>query len=81
MRYKEPYTLFPRKSKNGKNIWYFRTYDENGVRTTARSTGKTSKTAVRQYVVDLLKSGNFLPKKNPTFKEYVRDWWIWDRCA
>ena len=81
MRYKEPFTLFPRKTKNGKDIWYFRTYDESGARTTARSTGRTSKTAARQYVVDILTSGNILPKKNPTFKEYVQDWWIWDRCA
>ena len=81
MRYKEPFTLFPRKTKNGRDIWYFRTYDDNGARTTARSTGTTNKTAARQYTVDLLKSGNILPTKNPTFKEYVRDWWLWDRCS
>ena len=43
MRQKEPYTLFPRKAKNGKDVWYYRTYDSDGVRTTAKTTGKPAK--------------------------------------
>ena len=30
-RYREPFTLYPRKIKNGKKIWYYRTYDEDGM--------------------------------------------------
>ena len=80
MRQKEPYTLFPRKAKNGKDVWYYRTYDSNGTRTTAKTTGQTSKTAARVYVTELLKKGALIPRQDPTFKDYVADWWMWDRC-
>ncbi|MBW8003873.1 MAG: site-specific integrase [Planctomycetes bacterium] len=80
MRHKEPFTIFPRKTKNGKAVLYFRTYNEDGNRTTARSTGQTNKAAARTYVTELLKSGNILPKKNPKFKDYIENWWRWDEC-
>ena len=57
MRYREPYTLIPRKVSN-KTIWYYRTYDKEGKRTTARSTGQTAKTAARAYCATLHKEGN-----------------------
>ncbi len=80
MRYREPFTIFPRKNKSGKSVLYFQTYDENGKRTTARSTGQTSKAAARTYVIELLKAGNLVPKKDPIFKDYVSSWWRWDEC-
>lgn len=51
-RYREPYTLF----KRGK-FWYYRTYDERGVRTTAKTTGKTNKTLAKEYCENLYLSG------------------------
>jgi len=47
MGYKQPYNLYPRKTKGGKIIWYYRTYDDGGNRTSGKSTGQTSKTAAR----------------------------------
>ena len=80
MRCKEPFIIFPRKKKTGKSVFYYQTYDESGKRTTARSTGQTSKTAARTYVSELLKAGNLVPKENPIFKDYVSSWWLWDEC-
>ena len=80
MRYKEPFTIFPRKNKTGKSVLYYQTYDESGKRTTARSTGQTSKAAARTYVIELLKSGKLVPKKDPIFRDYVSSWWLWDEC-
>lgn len=51
-RYRENYTLF----KRGK-FWYYRTYDERGVRTTAKTTGQTNKTLAREYCEQLYLSG------------------------
>lgn len=51
-RYKENYTLF----KRGK-YWYYRTYDERGVRTTAKTTGQTSKTLAKEFCEQLYLSG------------------------
>lgn len=43
-RYRQPYTLF----KRGK-YWYYRTYGPDGLRTTAKTTGCTSKTQAKEY--------------------------------
>ena len=41
MRYREPFTIFPRPRKNGETVYYYRIYDEDGKRTTVKSTGQT----------------------------------------
>ncbi len=81
MRYKEPFTLYPRKMKNGKSVWYYRTYDADGKRNSGRSTGLTSKTAARLYVTKLIKSDEIDLKDNPRFRDYAAKWWLWDECA
>ena len=79
MKQREPYTLFPRKMKSGKTVWYYRTYD-NDQRTTARSTGQRTKSAARTFVTELLKQNRLVPQKNPLFRDYFADWWTWDKC-
>jgi len=64
-RYKQPYALI----KRGK-YWYYRTYDARGIRTTAKSTGQTSKAAARSYCDNLFLSGG-LNQTNKTFYEYA----------
>ena len=79
-RYKEPYSLYPRKVKGGKKIWYYRTYDQDGQRTPGRSTGETSKTLARRYCLKLLKKGKLIPEKEMLFSAYAENWWVWDKC-
>lgn len=64
-RYKQPYSLF----KRGK-FWYYRTYDISGVRTTAHTTGQTSKSAAKAYCDNLFLQGA-LWQTNQTFKDYA----------
>ena len=64
-RYKEPFTIF----KRGK-YWYYRTYDADGIRTTAKSTGQANKTLALEYCNDLFKSDSLLVT-NQTFFEYA----------
>jgi integrase len=82
MRYKEPFTLYQRKSASGKKIWYYRTYDQNNNRLCGHSTGKISKTAARQYCYELYKADGLIPEKinKLTFNEYSKNWWVWDKC-
>lgn len=82
MRYREPFTVFKRTMKSGKIIWYYQTYDEENRRTTARSTGQTSKSAARSICYQLMKEDKLIPKSkgNMTFAEYAENWWIWDKC-
>jgi integrase len=75
------YDLYPRqKTKHGRKIWYYRTYNEYGKRTSGKSTGQTSKTAAKEYVINLIKKDVLTTKGNPTFAEYAQDWWIWGEC-
>ena len=39
MRYREVFTVFPRRMKSGRKIYYYQTYNEEGRRTSAKSTG------------------------------------------
>ena len=65
-RYKEPFTVYTRTNAAGKEVFYYRTYDENDNRTSGRSTGLTSKPAARRYCMkrdmDDGLSGNFPPE-------------------
>ncbi|WP_168203298.1 tyrosine-type recombinase/integrase [Oceanispirochaeta crateris] len=82
MRYREPFTVYPRKMRSGKVIWYYQTYDDSGKRTSAYSTGQTSKSAARHICQKLLREGKLLPDTvgRITFRDYAKNWWDWDKC-
>lgn len=72
-RYREPFTIFPRKLKSGKTVYYYRTYSPNGERTVAHSTGKTNKTQARCYCAELLKQGLLYSGTGVAFEVYASD--------
>ncbi len=72
------FTLYPRKTKDRKRIWYYRVVDASG-RSSGRSTRQTNKGAARVYATELLRSGK-LNRHDPLFEEYTKDWWTWERC-
>ena len=90
MRFKQTFTLFPRKSKRtGKSYWYYQTYDDYDVRTIAGSTGLTSRAAVMNFCIDLFSKGQLtfdndaealFESKELTFAGYAKPWWDWDNC-
>jgi len=57
MRYGEPFTVFARHLSSGKIVYQYRTYDKGGKRTTARSTGRTTKAAAKAYCRELMNQG------------------------
>lgn len=69
-RYKQPYSLYKRG-----NYWYYRTYTPDGIRTTAKSTGCTSKNAAKEYCNKLYLSGNLYQSEInfKTFAEHFYD--------
>lgn len=76
MRYRQPYTLL----KRGK-YWYFRVYDSDGARVMT-STGKKTKAAAIEFVLDLVKHGKLLDTrtrhaqaKPMTFGRFADGWW------
>ena len=78
MRYRELFSLYRRKMKSGKAVWYYQCYDENGVRLCGHSTGKTAKTEARNYCIRLVKEDRLIyrrGKKMPTFGEFAKGFW------
>ncbi len=65
-KYRQTYTLF----KRGK-YYYYRTYTPDGIRTTAKTTGKTSLSAARLYCDELFKTGKLIQASGQTFAEYA----------
>ena len=77
MRYREPWSLYRRRSTpEGPEVWYYRTYDEHGHRTTGRSTGTTSKTLANDYCARLYREGRLIPSADIVFEDYAGPWWI-----
>jgi integrase len=81
MKYRQDYCLYRRKMKNSVAVWYYRTYDEYGQRTTGRSTGQTNKTLARRYCNQLMRRGKLVPIRDVSFNNYSTDWWLWERCS
>lgn len=79
-RYKESFSLYARKTKNGTPVYYYRTYDEESRRTSGVSTGMNTEHAARQYCLKLYKAGKLVPKRIVTFNDYTEDFWVWGKC-
>ena len=82
MRYREPFTVYPRQLPSGRIVYYYQTYDENNKRTAPHSTGQRTKTAARHYCHQLNKTNTLIPNKkdNLTFAEYAQGWWDFKTC-
>lgn len=65
-KYKQTYTLF----KRGK-YYYYRTYTSDGIRTSAHTTGCTSRSAAKLYCDKLYKQGLLVAGSGKTFGEYA----------
>jgi len=80
MRYKEPFTIFPRKLKTV-TVFYYQCYDKNGKRICGHSTGQRTKTAARMYCMELFREGKLIPEKKPmNFAEFADGWWDLKTC-
>jgi hypothetical protein len=83
MRVKEAFSVFPRKLRSGKTVFYYQCYDENGSRSSGLSAGQVTKTAARAYCMRLYREESLFSSAKlhvPTFGEYAQGWWDWDTC-
>ncbi len=87
-RIKKDFTLYRRQLRDGRMVWYYRTYTEDGRRTPGCSTGCTLKTKAEKHCNKLLKDGKLIPAaiiergRIPTLREWAESekWWVWDEC-
>lgn len=83
MRVTEPYTIFPRKLKSGKIVWYYQYRDEYGRRSAAMSTGETTKSGAMRVCRKLYNSGSFggsaliFAKFTENFFDMNSSFWKW----
>jgi hypothetical protein len=73
------FTLYSRKVPSEKRVFYYYAYNYEGERLGPWATGKTTKTATRNYCNRLIKLNRLLPgaKEIPTFAEYVAYFCVW----
>lgn len=77
---RKQFYLHKRPRKKGKPIFYVSFPGENGSRSTALSTGQTSKTAAENWAREFLAKGGSLPMQGRlTTGEYAEKWWT-DEC-
>ena len=82
MRYREVFTVFPRRMKSGRKIYYYQTYNEEGRRTSAKSTGMVRARDARVYCMKLYRAGllGVTEKRTPTMAEFAHGWWDPKTC-
>jgi hypothetical protein len=71
------FTLFLRKYPNGKEVYFYYTYDQDGRRRGPWTTKCLVKTAARNFCNGLIKKGNLIPdrKKMNTFGDFAEGFW------
>jgi hypothetical protein len=77
------FTLFTRIVPSGKSVVYYYVYDDEGQRLGPWTTGRSNKTAARNYCNALNRQGKLLPspQEMPTFSEFSADFWDWENSA
>ena len=73
MRVTEPYTLFKRTLSSGKTVYYYQYRDDEGRRSSAKSTGCSTLSAARRFCQKLYNSGEFEQKSVLSFGVYASD--------
>jgi len=71
--------VFPRKMSDGKEIFYYWSYDSEGVRK-YRSTGKKTYEEAVKFCRNLLKNGRLLEEKRYLFSIFTEKLFIFDEC-
>ena len=84
MRVTEPYTIFPRELQSGKVVYYYQFRDEEGRRSSAKSTGCTTLSSAKRFCQKLYNSGELTRITSYTFSVFVKDffskegeWYKW----
>jgi integrase len=84
MRIRESFSLYKRRLGSGAVVFYYQTYTRDGKRTCGYSTGKSSRTAAREYCMMLKAEGRLVPEKlysMPALRDYAAGFWDYESSA
>lgn len=73
MRVAEPYTIFQRTMKSGKIVYYYQFRQENGLRSTPKSTGCTTLASAKRFCNKLYNQGDFKKHSSLRFEIFTKD--------
>lgn len=73
MRITEPYTIFARRLKSGRKVYYYQFRDESGIRSAARSTGCDTMAKARRFCQRMYNEGAFGQDSSRLFGTFARD--------
>jgi integrase len=73
MMQKKPYSLWKRRLKTGRYIWYVRFRLDEGCFGTAKSSGQSTKTAAEAWAINYLRQGQVVTRENISFAAYASD--------
>jgi hypothetical protein len=79
MRAYQNWFLYKRKAGKKGFLWYYRAYDQFGLRTVGRGTGKL-KRLVNDYCAELFRDGQLIrvANENTGFGKFAKGWWgLW----
>jgi integrase len=76
-QHRAPFTLLKRKTPKGKTIWYYRLASDP--KRVPHSTGKNTKWEAKQFVEDLLSTGQ-MTETSILLKEYAKDFFVHAIC-
>lgn len=79
MRVSEPYTIFPRKLKSGKIVYYEQHRLDNGTRSVPKSTGCTTESSAKRYCNKLYNQGAFETHSSLRFSVFTKDFFAKDK--
>jgi len=73
------FSIYPRKRKSGKPVFYARFKNPDGSYSTAQSTKQTSRRAAENWAIEYLqKKGRPLPGSKIKFGQYAQDFYNWN---
>lgn len=80
-RQRKQFTLIRRTMSNGKKVWYYRTYNELGIRV-AKTTGETSKGKAENFCLRLFKDNLLIPDSSIKLSDYIhkKNFFIFGKC-
>lgn len=75
---KKPFSLYTRKLKNGKPVYYVKFRLPDGSWSSGKCTGQISKNKAEAYCIDYLQTGGIIIKQNVTLKDFSVNFFDWN---
>ena len=72
------FSLYIRKRKKGKPVFYARFKNQDGSWTSGKNTGTTNRNTAESWAINYLQGGHVVAKENITLEEFSRNFFSWD---